>query len=72
MYILRQRFSKVWSPEQQRHLGTVRNANSLLYDPRSSKEVLSDKLEGCDGVGSGRGVQEKRTYVYLWLIHVDV
>ena len=30
-----------------------------------------DNLEGWNGVGGGRGVQEG-TYVYLWLIHVDV
>ena len=31
-------------------------------------QVLCDNLEGWDGVGDGR----EGTYVYLWLIHVDV
>ena len=29
-------------------------------------------LKGLDGVGGGREVQNEGTYVYLWLIHVDV
>ena len=28
--------------------------------------------EGWDGVGDGREVQKEGTYVYLWLIHVEV
>ena len=32
---------------------------------------LCDNLEGWNGVGGGMEVQEG-TYVYLWLIHVDV
>ena len=31
-----------------------------------------DNLEGWDGVGGGREVLEGGSYVYLWLIHVDV
>ena len=35
--------------------------------------MLCDYLEGWDGVGDGREVQEGGdTYVDLWLIHVDV
>ena len=33
---------------------------------------LCDNLEEWGGVGGGREVQEEGTYVYLWLIHVDV
>ena len=33
---------------------------------------LCDNQEGWSGVGGGKGVQEEGTYVYLWLIHVDV
>ena len=33
--------------------------------------MLCDSLEGWDGVGGGREVQEGGDYVYLWLIHVD-
>ena len=39
---------------------------------RELKSMLCDKLEGWDGVGGGREVQEGGTHVYLWLIHVDV
>ena len=35
--------------------------------------MLSDSLEGWDGVGGRRQrFRRKGTYVYLWLIHVDV
>ena len=34
--------------------------------------MLCDNLEGWDGVGGGREVYEGGSYVYLWLIHVDV
>ena len=33
---------------------------------------LRINLEGWDGEGDGREVQEGGTYVYLWLIHVEV
>ena len=33
---------------------------------------LCINLEGWDGVGGGKEVQEEGTYVYLWLLHVDV
>ena len=29
---------------------------------------VCDNLEGWDGEGEGRKVQERRTFVYLWLI----
>ena len=35
---------------------------------RELKPVLCDNIERWDGVGAGR----EGTYVYLWLIHVDV
>ena len=38
---------------------------------RDTKLVLSDNLEGWDGEENGRFKREG-TYVYLWLIHVDV
>ena len=34
--------------------------------------MLCDNLEGWDEVGGGRRLQQKGTYVYLWLIHIDV
>ena len=34
--------------------------------------VLCDNLEGWDGVGGGKEVQEGRTLIYLWLIHIDI
>ena len=33
---------------------------------------LNSNLEGCDGVGGGKEVQEGGAHVYLWPIHVDV
>ena len=36
------------------------------------KPGLCDTLEGCDGMGRERETQREGTYVYLWLIHVDV
>ena len=46
---------------------------NLLYDAGSSNPVLCDNLEGWNGMGCGREVQEggEGTYV-LWLTHVDV
>ena len=43
---------------------------NLLYDSGSSNPVLFDNLVRWDGVG-GR-LKKERTYVYLWLIHLDV
>ena len=34
--------------------------------------MFCDNLEGWDGVGDGKLVQEDGTYVYLWLICIDV
>ena len=35
--------------------------------------MLCDNLEGFEGVGGGREVQERGDiYVYLWLIHVSI
>ena len=34
--------------------------------------MLCDNLEGWELEGDGREVLEGGTYVYLWLIHVDV
>ena len=42
---------------------------NLLYDARSSNQVLCDNLEEWE---VGRRSKGEETYVYLWLIHVDV
>ena len=34
--------------------------------------VLSDNLEGWDGVEGGGRFKREGTYVYLWLIHVGI
>ena len=34
--------------------------------------MVCDNLEEWDGVGGEREVEREGTYVYLWLIHVDV
>ena len=46
------------------------DSGNLLYDSGSSNPVLCDNLVRWDGVG-GR-LKKERTYVYLWLIHLDV
>ena len=43
-------------------------SGNLLYDAGSSSQVFCDNREGRDGEEGGR----EGTYVYLWLIHVDV
>ena len=44
-----------------------------IYSQREFAVWLRElNLEGWDGVGGGRGNQERGTYVYLWLIHVDI
>ena len=47
------------------------SANSI-HKVVHSKLVLCDKLKGWGGEGGGRGVQDSGTYVYPWLIHVNV
>ena len=42
------------------------------YDAGSSDQVLSDNLEGWDGVADGRWLKREGTHVQLWLIHTDV
>jgi len=34
--------------------------------------VLSDNLEGWDGVGEGGRFKREGTHVYLWLVHIVV
>ena len=34
--------------------------------------MLCDNLERQDVVGGGRRFKMERTYVHLWLIHVDI
>ena len=43
-----------------------------MYDARNPKSVLCDNLEGWHGDGGRRSVRREGTYVYLWLVHVDV
>ena len=44
----------------------------MLYDAGNSKLVLCDNIKGWDGMGSGRSLKREGTYIYLWLIHVDI
>ena len=39
---------------------------------RKLKQGLCDNLEGQDGEGEGREVHERGTWVYRWLILVDI
>ena len=43
----------------------------MLYGVGSSSLVLADNLEGSGWEMEGR-LKREGTYVYLWLIHVDV
>ena len=45
---------------------------SLMHEAGHSKPMLWDNLEGWDGDGGGRKVQDGGTHVHLWLIYVDV
>ena len=36
----------------------IASSGNLLYDSESSNSGLCDNLEGCDGMGCGREVQE--------------
>ena len=47
------------------------SANSV-HEAGHPKLVLWDNPEGWGGEGSGRGVQDGRTHVLPWLIHVNV
>ena len=45
---------------------------SSMHEAGQPKPGLWDNPEGRGGEGSGKGVQDGGTYVYLWLIHVEV
>ena len=51
-------------------------SGNLLYGSESSNLMLSDNLEAWDGMGGRRKMggrfKKEGTYVYLWLIHVDI
>ena len=44
---------------------------SLMCEAGHPKLVLWDNPEGWDGEGGERGVQDGRTHVHPWLIHVN-
>ena len=43
-----------------------------MHETGHSKLVHWDHPEGWDGEGGGRRVQDRRTRVHPWLIHVNV
>ena len=45
---------------------------SLMHETGHPKLVHWDNPEGWNGEGGGRGVEDKETHVYPWLIHVNV
>ena len=47
-------------------------SGNLLYDTGNPKPVPCDNLESRVGREVGGRVRKWGTYVYLWLIHVDV
>ena len=44
----------------------------MLYDAGNSNPVLYDNLGGGMGWAVGGRFKRERTYIYLWLIHVDM
>ena len=60
---------------RQASLSFTISKGNLLYDTGNPKPVLYDNPEGWDGDGRwevGGMFTREGTYVYLWLIHVDV
>ena len=45
---------------------------SSMHEAGHSKLVLWDNLDERSGEGGGQRVQDGRTHVHPWLIHVDV
>ena len=43
-----------------------------MHEAGHTKPVLWDNLEGWGGEGGGMQFRMGETYVYLWLIHVDI
>ena len=43
-----------------------------MHEAGHRKSVLWDNPEGWGGEGDGKGVQDRGTHVYTWLIHVDI
>ena len=43
-----------------------------MYEAGNPKPELCDNLEGWDGEEVGGRFKREGTYVYLWLIHVDI
>ena len=52
-------------------MGKIDRQREFAVWLKKLKQGLCINLEGWDGEGDGREVQEG-IYVYLWLIHVDV
>ena len=52
-------------------IGKIDSQREYAVWLKKLKQGLCINLEGWDGEGDGREVQEG-IYVYLWLIHVDV
>ena len=52
-------------------IGKIDSQREFAVWLKKLKQGLCINLEGWDGEGDGREVQEG-IYVYLWLIHVDV
>ena len=44
----------------------------LMHEAGHSKLVLWDNPEGWGEEGCGKGFQDGRTHVHLWLIHVNL
>ena len=71
----------MWTQWGKKRVGQIKNVHyhmirqitngNLLYNAVSSSQVLCENLEGWDGVGDGREVQEAGG-MCIWLIHVDV
>ena len=47
-------------------------STNSMHEAGHTKPVLWDSPEGWDGVGNGKGIHDRGTYVHLRLIHVNM
>ena len=50
----------------------IDDSPTSMHETGHSKSVHWDNPEGSDGEGGGSGIQDWRTHVHPWLIHVSV
>ena len=50
----------------------IDDSPNSMHETGHSKPVHRDNPEGSDGQGGGSGIQDGRTHVHPWVIHVNV